>query len=111
MFQIGQILVLNKKETSHMMNLLMTSFQSSLFSHTDYIDLEAVKLKTKSEKQQLKKEKKKTEKNTKEEENLKTLKFRLFPSDKEKEQLKIQCPIFLYLNQYKNSNCAPFIAV
>jgi len=94
-----------KKKHPHMKNLLMTSFQSSLFSHPDYMDLEAVKLKTKSEKQQLKKEKKKTEKNTKEEENLKTLKFRLFPSDKEKEQLKIQFEQFRW---YYNSTITIF---
>jgi len=57
-------------------NSLMTSFQSSMFSHPESMDLEAIKLKNKSKKIQ-----------TKKEEKLKTIKLRMFPTKEEEEKL------------------------
>ena len=64
-------------------NSLMTSFQLSQFSLPDSMDSEVINLKSKSKKKQ---EGKKL---------LKTLKFRIFPSDEEKDKLQ------LLLDQYR----------
>jgi len=85
-----------------MKNLLMTSFQSSLFSLPDYMDLEVVKSKTKSKNQSQKKKSQIVQKNV---EKLKTLKFRLFPTEDEKEQLQIQFDQFRW---YYNSTLTIF---
>lgn len=80
-----------------MKNSLMTSFQSSLFSLPDSMDLEAVKLKTKLKNQSQQKETTS--------DKLKTLKFRLFPTDDEKKQLQIQFDQFRW---YYNSTLTIF---
>ena len=86
-----------KRKHPHMKNLLMTSFQSSLFSLPDYMDLEVVKSKITSKNQSQKKKSQIVHKNV---EKLKTLKFRLFPTEDEKEQLQIQFDQFRW---YYNS--------
>lgn len=91
-----------KRKHPHMKNLLMTSFQSSLFSLPDYMDLEVVKSKTKSKNQSQKKKSQIVQKNV---EKLKTLKFRLFPTEDEKEQLQIQFDQFRW---YYNSTLTIF---
>jgi len=55
-------------------NLLMTSFQSSLYSHPEYMDLEAIKSNSKSKK-------------VVQSEKLKTIKLRMFPTEEEKVKL------------------------
>ena len=77
-FSIKQKLPLNK-------NSLMTSFQSSQFSLPDSMDSEVINSKNKLKKKRLKKKPK----------QFKTIKFRIFPSDDEKNKLQ------LLLDQYR----------
>ena len=74
-------------------NLLMTSFQLSQFSLPDSMDSEVVKSKIKSENKQ------------KEEKKIKTLKFRIFPSEKEKEDIHLMFDQFRW---YYNSSLTIF---
>lgn len=67
---------------------LMTSFQLSQFSLPDSMDSEAIQSKKKSKKKPLKKKKKKIQP------PLKTLKFRLFPTEEEKEKLQLNLDQF-----------------
>lgn len=80
-----------KKKHPLTKNSLMTSFQSSLFSHPECMDVEAVKLKKKLKK---KKKKKVNEK------KYKTIKFRLFPTKEEEKRLQLQ---FQQFRWYYNS--------
>ena len=74
-------------------NSLMTSFQLSQFSLPDSMDSEVVKSKIKSENKQ------------KEEKKIKTLKFRIFPSEKEKEDIHLMFDQFRW---YYNSSLTIF---
>ena len=75
-------------------NLSMTSFQLSQFSLPDSMDSGAVKSKIKSENKQKEEEKK-----------IKTLKFRIFPSEKEKEDIHLMFDQFRW---YYNSSLTIF---
>jgi len=77
-----------KKKHPLKKNSLMTSFQSSLFSLPDSMDSEVIQSKTKSKKKPT------------ENKNLKTIKIRLFPNEKEKEQLQLSFDQFKW---YYNS--------
>jgi len=74
-------------------NLLMTSFQLSQFSLPDSMDSEVVNSKIKSENKQ------------KEEKKIKTLKFRIFPSEKEKKEIQLMFDQFRW---YYNSSLTIF---
>ena len=64
--------------TPHKKNSLMTSFQLSQYSHPESMDLEAGQTKRKSKTSVIKKTQK-----------LKTMKFRLFPSDEQEKELSL----------------------